>query len=72
MTLQQELIQTVEMSGDTSPGNWNFAASLIEICANDGYRWTRRADDALRFPAALEEAAEVLRAKSRRQEPQDE
>jgi len=55
-----DLMQRVFMTGDTSPGNWNFAADIVRICANHMDGWTKRFEDASRIPDVLGEAASAL------------
>lgn len=56
-----DLAQRVIRTGDTTSGNWNFAADIVRICANYMAGWTRRCDDAMRIPDVLDEASAHLR-----------
>lgn len=60
MTLEKALRRRVEQTGDTSPGNWNFAADIVTICAMYAEGWTNRTDDAIRIPSMLDEAGQAL------------
>jgi hypothetical protein len=60
-TLEKALRQRVEQTGDTSPGNWNFAADIVIICAMYASGWTNRTDDAMRIPDMLDEVGLALR-----------
>lgn len=56
-----DLAERVMLTGDKSPGNWNFAADIVTICANYMEGWTNRTDDAMRIPQVLDEASHHLR-----------
>ena len=71
MTFAEQLEQRIEMSGDTSPGAWNLAADLLKLVVEEASRWTNRADDAVRIPDVINEAARVLRARAAEPEPSE-
>jgi len=56
-----DLAKRVIATGDISPGNWNFTADLVHICADYMDGWTNRMDDAMRIPQVLDEASLHLR-----------
>lgn len=62
--LGKELLERLKRAGDVSPGALNLAADLVELCELEAIRWSRRADDAIRFPEVLGEASGYLRLKA--------
>ena len=59
------LLQRVIATGDTSPGNWNLTADVIQLCALYMTGWTNRFDNASRIPDVLYEAADAMREEVR-------
>jgi len=44
------------------PGDYNFAADILDMASYEASQWTNRCDDARRIPDVLGEAARFLRA----------
>lgn len=59
--LDRKLAERVIATGDTTPGNWNMVADILELVANYTEGWTNRCDDAMRIPEVLWEASMRLR-----------
>ena len=59
-TFHRLLIQRIQGAGGL-PGDYNFAADILDLAAQEGDGWTSRTDDACRIPDMLGDAARVLR-----------
>ena len=60
-TLRQSINQRMEASGDTSPGQWNLVADILQIIAKEAQGWTNDADDAIRIPDMIYELSDHCR-----------
>lgn len=66
MSILKELVERVNASGDTSPGQWNLVSDILFIAAHEACRWTNRTDDAIRIPDMLSEASDYMRKQAAR------
>ena len=56
----RSLLSRVHGFGGT-PGDFNFAADILNLAEQEADSWTNRPDDASRIPDTLGEAARFLR-----------
>ena len=67
--LAEAIRKRLERAGDASPGAFNLAADIVQLCGIEASRWTYRADDAVRIPDMLFEAVGELQELADRREP---
>lgn len=65
MSLGKMIAHRIVQSGDTSPGAYNLAADIVQMCVDESAGWTNRWDDAMRIPDVLGEAERELREAAR-------
>ena len=62
---EEALFERVAQTGDLSPGNLNFAADIVGICARHMEGWTPEYDNVVPPCDVLGDAADYLRTKAR-------
>ena len=67
-TLAEQIQEHLERAGDTTPGAFNLAADIVDLCERETRGWTSRCDDAIRIPDMLWEAVQDLRQCANREE----
>jgi hypothetical protein len=62
--MEKRLLQRVQLTGDESPGNFNFTADIVKICSNYLDLWSMQYESAPSVSGAiaqLDQASSVLR-----------
>lgn len=64
LKLHQQIERRLEMSGDTSPGQLNLIADLLQIVAMDAEDRVNCQEDVVHIPDVIHEAERAIRARA--------